>query len=55
MRDPEGEEVSGVERLTMFYLPGCPYCRKAGLALEALMEAEPAYREIGIDRIDESR
>ena len=44
-----------MKELTMFYLDDCGYCQKARRALEELYAAEPAYREIPIRKIEESR
>lgn len=38
----------------MFYMPSCPYCRQAEGFLKSLMENEPRYRAIEIERIDET-
>ena len=43
-----------MKKLTMFYLPGCPYCRKANQALDLLMAENPVYRQVEIEKIDES-
>lgn len=39
--------------LKMFVLPGCPYCRQADKIINQLMESEPNYREIEINKINE--
>ena len=39
----------------MFYLDSCGYCDKAFRALEELYGKKPAYREIPITKIEESR
>ena len=44
-----------MEKITLFYLTGCPYCQKACKAVDELCAETPAYREIGIDWIDESK
>ena len=44
-----------MKKLTLFYLEHCPYCRNARLALEELREERPAYRDIPIDWIEESK
>ena len=44
-----------MKRLTMFYLESCPYCRNAQAALDALRKLNPAYGEVEIDMIEESR
>ena len=41
--------------ILMFYLDDCGYCRKAHQAMDELMEADPAYREIKITRVEESQ
>ncbi len=44
-----------MEKLTLFYLESCPYCRNALTALAALRREEPRYAAVGIDLIEESR
>ncbi len=44
-----------MKKLTMFYLENCPYCRNAKAALAALRELDPAYAEVEIEMIEESR
>ena len=39
----------------MFYLDSCGYCDKARRALEELFALEPAYRQIPLTMIEESR
>ena len=41
--------------ITIFELAFCPYCRKARKALRALAEENPAYAEIRVRWVDESR
>ena len=41
--------------LLMFYLEDCGYCAKANRALEELYTQNPAYKEVPITRIEESR
>ncbi|MBQ3865191.1 MAG: thioredoxin family protein [Clostridia bacterium] len=38
-----------------FMLPTCPYCRRANQYLKELMEENPAFRELEIRTVDESR
>lgn len=38
----------------MFILRGCPYCRSALQWMDELMKANPAYRDIPVEIIDES-
>ena len=44
-----------MKKLTMFYLENCPYCRNAQAALAALRELDPAYGQVEIEMIEESR
>ncbi len=44
-----------MQKLTMFYLESCPYCRNALAALDALRKADPDYAAVKIDMIEESR
>ena len=43
------------QKLTMFYLPGCPYCRQAEQFERELLERKPEYRAVEVERIDESK
>ena len=43
-----------MQKLTVFYLNGCPYCRKAREAVEALRAENPAYRDAEMEWIEES-
>ena len=45
----EGETM----KITYYYLPGCPYCRKADRAIEELIQENPSYGDIEIERINE--
>jgi len=44
-----------MEKLTMFYLENCPYCRNARRALDALRAEKPEYEAVCIDMVEESR
>jgi len=44
-----------MKKMMMFYLPSCPYCRRADQMTEELLRQEPKYRAIELERIDESR
>ncbi|HUM82268.1 MAG TPA: thioredoxin domain-containing protein [Lachnospiraceae bacterium] len=44
-----------MQKVTFFYLPGCPYCRQANLALDELVKENPEYGKVEFERIDESR
>lgn len=44
-----------MEELELFYLTNCPYCRFADKAIEELQEEDPAFRDICIRRIEETR
>ena len=39
----------------MFYLESCGYCDKARRALDELFEENPAYRQVPLTRIEESK
>jgi len=43
-----------MKEIEMFYLTGCPYCRNAEKAIEALIQEKPAYASVSIRRIEES-
>ena len=44
-----------MKEIELFYLTNCPYCIHAKNAIEALKAEEPAFREIGIRWIEESK
>ena len=44
-----------VKEIKLFYLTNCPYCHYAKRALEELKRENPAYGEIAVDWIEESR
>lgn len=44
-----------MKELLMFYLESCGYCDKACRALDELFEENPAYLQIPLTRIEESR
>ena len=43
-----------MQKLTVFYLNGCPYCRKARETVEALHEENPALCGVEIEWIEET-
>ena len=44
-----------MKEITMFYLTGCPYCRQAEKAMQALYAENPAYAQIPIKKIEETQ
>lgn len=42
-------------KLTLFHLNNCPYCQNARQAMAELVKEDPAYSQIEIDWIEESR
>lgn len=44
-----------MQKITLFYLESCPYCRNALTALDALRKENPDYAVVEIDMIEESR
>ena len=44
-----------MKNITLFYLEDCPYCHYAKRAFKELIEEEPAYGEIRVDWVEESR
>ena len=42
------------KKITFFYLNGCPYCQNANRAIEELIQENPEYSRIGIERINEA-
>ena len=43
-----------MKTLTLFYLRGCPYCVKAGRAIEELQAENAAYRDLAVEWIEEN-
>ena len=46
-------EKHGPKKITYFYMNGCPYCRNANIAIDELIQGNPEYGDIEIERIDE--
>ena len=44
-----------MKQIELFHLTNCPYCKNARKAIEELQAEEPAFREIRIRWIEESR
>lgn len=44
-----------MKKITLFILPGCPYCRSALDYVQKLCDEKPEYKAIPCDIIDESR
>ena len=44
-----------MQGLTLFYQEGCPHCKLAQQSLAELQEENPAYKQIPIERIEESQ
>jgi len=44
-----------MQKITMFILTNCPYCRQAARYIEKLYESDERYRGIPIETIDEAR
>ncbi len=44
-----------MEKFRLFVLPGCPYCRQTLAWQEELMNAQPLYRPLAPEIVDESR
>ena len=44
-----------MQKITLFILPNCPYCRSALRDLEAVCAEHPELRQVPIERVDESR
>ena len=42
-----------MKKLTFIYLKGCPYCKKAMKAFDALLNANDEYKKVEIDAVDE--
>ena len=43
-----------MKKLTVFYLEGCPYCRKAVKAVKELWAENPAWARLDMEWIEES-
>lgn len=43
-----------MSKLTYFYLPSCPHCRLAARCIEELCAEDGRYKDVEIERIDES-
>ncbi len=41
-------------KLTYFYLPSCPHCRLAARCIEELCTEDERYKDVEIERVDES-
>lgn len=39
--------------LTLFYLPGCPYCRRAEQIITRLLQEHPDYAAVPLRRVNE--
>jgi len=46
-------KTTTIPEIELYYLSGCPYCRKARSAIEALCAENPAYAEIPLRWIEE--
>lgn len=44
-----------MKELTFFLLPSCPHCRLAQSFVDKLQKENPAYAEIPMRKVDESR
>lgn len=42
-----------MQKITMFYLTDCPYCKNARKAMEELKGENPEYRKLDIEMIEE--
>lgn len=44
-----------MKKLTIFHLDHCPYCRAARRAVEALKAENPAYADVPVEWVEETR
>ncbi|MBP1925005.1 glutaredoxin [Sedimentibacter acidaminivorans] len=44
-----------MKKVTMFYLEGCPHCKKAFKMIDVLKEKKPEYENVQIEKIEESK
>ncbi len=44
-----------MQKLTLFYLKNCPYCKKVFEYYDFLVKQNPQYENIQLERIEESR
>ncbi len=49
----KGGETVG--KIKLFYLKGCPYCKKAEKAIEELISENPEYGKVEIERLEENQ
>ena len=42
-----------MKKFTFIYLKGCPYCKKAMKAFDALLNANDEYKKVEIDAVEE--
>ena len=50
-----GKWMNREKKLTILHLDDCPYCHKARRALGELQEAEPTFRDVEVEWIEEER
>ena len=43
-----------MQKITWFYMNGCPYCRNAQKAYGELIAKNPAFRDVEIRKVDEN-
>ena len=43
-----------MKKILLFYLTDCGYCQRAHRAMDELMEENPAYKALEIEKIEES-
>ena len=44
-----------MEKVTMFYMEGCPYCRAALQWMDELFARYPQFREVELEKIHENK
>lgn len=44
-----------MKEIILFYLDDCPYCKKALKAIDDLKEKNPAYRDVKLHMVEETR
>ena len=44
-----------MKKIIMFYLQNCPHCRNAERMMNELIEKNPSYKNIKIEKIEESK
>lgn len=44
-----------MEKIKMFYMTGCPYCRQAFRAIDELVRNSPEFAEVQVECVEENQ